>query len=1453
MSNMFHKPIKKELAALVESKKPKRRLHSSPHPHATPASNSNGLSNDSTSIPNSTLKPTSSTPKPGRTPTRPDSDEEEYIPSSSFTDFRIVSAPKQLWKYNVMKFAESKDKEVDLGVWRQPVKLNRKEYRPAERGLGSGSASSSGNVVGMGNGNESGGEDVKKTPMLGPDGKPVIGPDGRIVMVGPDGKVSSSIVSGTNAVAGSSKSNGGGGKTNTPNGKTKTKQGPRKKIKQVFLVPEEVRKLRREERYPWIFEEAPLDVKPSDTAVSSLGADANATPSVSSIPGQIWVGHLENPEKSQTHGLLVPKGSTFQFVPSYRYYKFTKKRSDVPGAEEAEAEYAKLQKSKDPTQLWKRRKGALSEATMKTLKSEPHSHSQFSVKYEDGDDFDDSSRRLRTVDAGGDDLFGGGAGDGDGRDNDEYDEEKMMRKRRNRELGQDGDLDEMEYEEEFADDDEKIEMDGDDEEMREMEERLKREYRNANKARDATIDEDEEDEEMEEMSRLTGAGKDLKKLVKRTEKNEAYESDDDEGNPYASEEEEEEQPPQPILDGPAVMNQQQPATTTPASTTSSGAARPASIPAISTLASAATTVSTPKQLPHVLSTYTPKPPSPSTASRPGSPLSTGGLAPPGMGNAIVAKRATSPKVGKTRTVGGNSNSGGSNSALTSGGARSPSPSPLGAGNRARTPTKSPMTSRAASPVAPVPPTLATTSLKRKAPDESQAPASPVSPISVADPISAGVSSSTNKPPRKKTKRPPPGPLDESLIINFLREKKDATTKDCIQRFQPYLREEETKKTFTAMVKKVAVVKKDILVLRDEYIWVNIPPPLAGSLGQPEKLALSCSSKSYLSVGCTMESSNHPLTLKVMRVSPFFTTSAAFSVHATESLVSLQGAEPLSGHPKTLRDLSYGLELLSLPATFGAIQLGETFTSCLCVNNEAKTDIQIVSVRIEIQTATNKLVLRDIDTGDILHAGGLLETTATHEMKELGQHVLCCSVSYRLSPVSEVQTLRKYYKFMVTNPLSVRTKVHTPHSPSALQSRSERDKIFLEVHIENLTQEPMSFELLRFLPVGDWNVLDGEPISSKDGLFLGTIVMLQPKDVRQYIFTLVPAVTSLLPLTYGPGSVIPLGRLDLSWRSSMGEPGRLLTSVLTRRIPPSITSPPTAIPSHLQHRPLSPLSRSSSPLPSSGSPLPFKARPLSQQNNNNIRSQSPGPTPVVPSTVDLEAGLVANCPPHSQIKVGEPFHIEFQLTLSGLLPARGRKRLIQLAVQHVTSSSPPKQLPIDHSHNNTPPSSPFSRLSLDSLNKAPTIRSHQEPDDVNQASPIRGSINTVFSEPPEQIMREHRRLPLPISPVSAPSNLIPLGNSIVWLSQLQLVHKEEAIEGPETENQYKDHVQTQFRYQFVPMRTGFGIVGSFRLLLIEDRIVDDGKTNENVPSVTLGNNVVKQLKEWDIISDIWVTR
>ena len=140
-------------------------------------------------------------------------------------------------------------------------------------------------------------------------------------------------------------------------------------------------------------------------------------------------------------------------------------------------------------------------------------------------------------------------------------------------------------------------------------------------------------------------------------------------------------------------------------------------------------------------------------------------------------------------------------------------------------------------------------------------------------------------------------------------------------------------------------------------------------------------------------------------------------------MSLQGNQPLPGHPKTLRDLTHITEMLTLPSAFGNIQLGETFSSCLSINNEASQIVNGVSLRVEMQTATAKTVLAEFGGPDFqLREGDTLERVVEHEIKELGQHVLACTVSYQLpqgqrpahdGDAPAFQSFRKFYKFSVS--------------------------------------------------------------------------------------------------------------------------------------------------------------------------------------------------------------------------------------------------------------------------------------------------------------------------------------------------------------------------------------------------------------------------------------------------------
>jgi transcription initiation factor TFIIF subunit alpha len=173
------------------------------------------------------------------------------------------------WRYDVMRF-ESRE-PVDLDTWERPIKLNRKELKREPE-------SRDGPGVGLA---------VPIAPMLGADGKPVIGTDGKIVMVSADGKpIHGEQTSGPSAVK--------------PKEKSAGRKKFQKKTKQVFLVPEATRQLRKEERYPWVMEDGTGE--------------------------QIWVAMLEHSNRADNHAMFLPTvDNVFKFVPPHRWYKFQKK------------------------------------------------------------------------------------------------------------------------------------------------------------------------------------------------------------------------------------------------------------------------------------------------------------------------------------------------------------------------------------------------------------------------------------------------------------------------------------------------------------------------------------------------------------------------------------------------------------------------------------------------------------------------------------------------------------------------------------------------------------------------------------------------------------------------------------------------------------------------------------------------------------------------------------------------------------------------------------------------------------------------------------------------------------------------------------------------------------------------------------------------------------------------
>lgn len=287
-------------------------------------------------------------------------------------------------------------------------------------------------------------------------------------------------------------------------------------------------------------------------------------------------------------------------------------------------------------------------------------------------------------------------------------------------------------------------------------------------------------------------------------------------------------------------------------------------------------------------------------------------------------------------------------------------------------------------------------------------------------------------------------------------------------------------------------------------------------------------------------SDHLLALKVMRLTrPTIATPVIVTCDSSDlpgntlnnelknDCTSLQGME----------SIAVG-DFMLLPQSFGNIYLGEIFSSYLCVHNGSNQIVNCIKVKADLQTSTQTISLSNKNNNiEQLGPDDTIDEVIHHEVKEIGTHILVCEVIYTpAAPGASPQTFRKYFKFQVVKPLDVKTKFYN----------AESDEVYLEAQIKNLTAGPIclekvSLESSHLFTVSTTNVNNkGEPI-------YGDVNVLDTNCSRQYLYCLMPQ-SSLMENPKIMHNATQIGKLDIVWRSNIGERGRLQTSQL-HRMPP----------------------------------------------------------------------------------------------------------------------------------------------------------------------------------------------------------------------------------------------------------------------------------------------------------------
>ncbi|KAL7497688.1 hypothetical protein ACHAWT_005646 [Skeletonema menzelii] len=257
--------------------------------------------------------------------------------------------------------------------------------------------------------------------------------------------------------------------------------------------------------------------------------------------------------------------------------------------------------------------------------------------------------------------------------------------------------------------------------------------------------------------------------------------------------------------------------------------------------------------------------------------------------------------------------------------------------------------------------------------------------------------------------------------------------------------------------------------------------------------------------------------------------------------------------------------LLLPDSFGVIHVGETFSAYLGVLN-ASNDLSVrgLSMVAQLQTPSRRILLptaldaRNNNNNSSLREvapGEGVDALISRRLEEVGQHILRVEVSYNSNGA---KTLRKFYRFNVTDPLQITTESVT---------RSGDATCLVSINIENVMEKQgvtggavaissIGFDAADGLSAKQINVEDesdtDDPVQNitqrQSALELyDKTVILQPGDSYQYLFS-VNAESEAAALR-GIACGDELGKACVVFQKTMGELGKIYSS--------PVMCPPTA--------------------------------------------------------------------------------------------------------------------------------------------------------------------------------------------------------------------------------------------------------------------------------------------------------
>lgn len=135
------------------------------------------------------------------------------------------------------------------------------------------------------------------------------------------------------------------------------------------------------------------------------------------------------------------------------------------------------------------------------------------------------------------------------------------------------------------------------------------------------------------------------------------------------------------------------------------------------------------------------------------------------------------------------------------------------------------------------------------------------------------------------------------------------------------------------------------------------------------------------------------------------------------------------------------------------------------------------------------------------------------------------------------------------------------------------------------------------------------------------------------------------------------------------------------------------------------------------------------------------------------------------------------------------------------------------------------------------------DELEDSTPLSSTIsNRLTILPPPFFEAE--------SPVSSLSGVVFHGASTIFLPPIELSPQAGSNDGDANEPA-KLHAVQEFRLSYLPVRKGFSTVGGVRVLLVEDKYLDDNSEDYSRKDKER-QRVATPLKQWEVVAEVWVS-